>query len=238
MSDVMTAPPLTERKCQFETLFDASCIELIRLVPRNPYVRALILKLIGQMPGSELETFDQLKDWIERHCTQRVRPMPNQNRGRSADGGISISVEFSETERAGGLFRLRAGEMMSSGIGADDLIEIMQEVIEAGGRMDEVVDTIAGKIDDDAWNECDPEMDSYGDYNYSEHESSDSSDSRNQLFAQRHPQCGAHVPAGTTSRTVGGIINERKIMKLIKMNKPKVSDTKERARTPELSHRV
>ena len=178
MSDVMTAPPPTvERKCQFEAMFDASFIELIRLVPKNPFVRALILKLIGQLPSPELETFDQLKDWIERNCTQRVRPMPNQNRRRSADGGISISVEFSETENGRADYSVSRSGNDEFRIGADDLIEIVQEVIEAGGGMDEVVDFIAGKIDDDAWNECDPEMDSYGDYNYSEHESSDSSDS-------------------------------------------------------------
>ncbi len=178
MSDVMTAPPpLVERKCQFEEMFDASFIELIRFVPKNPFVRALILKLVGQMPGSELETFDQLKDWIERNCTQRVRPMPNQNRRRSADGGISISVEFSETENGRADYSVSRSGNDEFRIGAEDLIEIVQEVIEAGGSMDEVVDMIAGKIDDDAWNECDPEMDSYGDYNYSEHESSDSSDS-------------------------------------------------------------
>jgi len=37
-----------------------------------------------------------------------------------------------------------------------------------------VVDQIASRIDDDAWNECDPDMDSYGDYEYDEHESHDS----------------------------------------------------------------
>lgn len=177
MSDVMTAPPEVERKCQLEAMFDASFTELIRLVPRNPYVRALILKLVGQMPGSELETFDQLKDWLEHNCTHRVRPMPNQHRQRSADGGISINVEFSETENGRADYSVSRSGNDEFRIGAEDLIEIVQEVIEAGGSMDEVVDTIAGKIDDDAWNECDPEMDSYGDYNYSDHESSDSSDS-------------------------------------------------------------
>lgn len=177
MSDVMTAPPPVERKCQFEALFDASCIELIRLVPGNPLVRALILKLVGQMPGSELGTFDQLKDWLERNCTQRVRPMPNQNRRHSADGGISIRVEFSETENGRADYSVSRSGNDEFRIGAEDLIEIVQEIIEAGGSMDEVVDTIAGKIDNDAWNECDPDMDSDGDYNYSDHESSDSSDS-------------------------------------------------------------
>ena len=30
------------------------------------------------------------------------------------------------------------------------------------------------RIDDDAWNECDPSMESYGDYDYDEHDSNDS----------------------------------------------------------------
>lgn len=176
MSDVLTAPPVGERKCRFEELFDASCIELIRLVPGNPYVRALILKLTGKMPGAECHTFDQLKDWIEVNCEKRVRPLPNQNRRRNADGGISINVEFSETECGRADYsvpRWGTGEFQ---IGADDLFDIITDVIEAGGSMDEVIDTIAGRIDDDAWTQVEPDLDNYGDYNYSDHESSDSSD--------------------------------------------------------------
>lgn len=176
MSDVMTAPPPPERKCHFETLFDASCIELIRLAPRNPLVRALILKLTGQLPGPELETFEQLKDWIECHCTQRVRPMPNQNGRCSIAGGISINVEFSETEFGRASYSVPRWGSEEFRVGATDLLEIIEEVIEAGGSMDEVVDSIAGKIDDDGWNECEPSLDSYGDYTYTDEESSDSSD--------------------------------------------------------------
>lgn len=176
MSEVMTAPPPPERKCQFETLFDASCIDLIRLVPRNPSVRALILKLTGQLPDPGLETFDQLKDWIECHCTQRVRPLPNRNGRARGEGGISINVEFSETECGRASYSVPRWGSEEFRVGAADLLEIIEEVIEAGGSMDEVVDSVAGKIDDDAWNECEPDLDHYGDYTYTDEESSDSSD--------------------------------------------------------------
>ena len=42
-----------ERKCRIEEVFDQNFIELLGLVPRNPFVRALILKLTKKMPGPE-----------------------------------------------------------------------------------------------------------------------------------------------------------------------------------------
>jgi len=44
MSDTLTLPPPVERKCSIEEVFDAGFIELLKLVPANPYVRALVLK--------------------------------------------------------------------------------------------------------------------------------------------------------------------------------------------------
>jgi hypothetical protein len=63
MSGTMTLPnPVipAERKCRIEEVFDQGFIELLRLVPRNPYIRALILKLTKKMPGPECETFEQV----------------------------------------------------------------------------------------------------------------------------------------------------------------------------------
>ena len=74
-----------------------SFIELLRLVPANPFVRALILKLTGKMPGPECETFEQVKEWVETNCEKRVRPSSSRST-RVVDDGIAISVEFSETE--------------------------------------------------------------------------------------------------------------------------------------------
>lgn len=203
MSEVMTAPtPVVpvERKCKFEEVFDANFLELIRLVPRNSQVRALILKLAGRLPEPECETFEQLKDWVETHCEPRARPLLNRSGRRVPEEGISITVEFSETEYGRADYSVPRSGSAEFHIDAEDLLEMVQEAIESGGGMDEVVGVIAGKIDDDAWNQCEADLDTYGDYDYSEHESNDSADSessysrsdiRNAVLAfvrERHPE--------------------------------------------------
>ena len=90
-------------------------------------------------------------------------------------------------------------------IGAEDLIEMVQTAIDEGEGIDEVVDRVAEQIDDDAWNRCEPNMDDYGDYDYSDQESNDSGDSetefsgneiRNSVLTfvrERHPELAAEL---------------------------------------------
>jgi hypothetical protein len=175
MSEVMTLPAPTipvGRKCKMEEVFEPNFIELIRLVPANPYVRALILKLTGKMPRLEHQSFEQIQEWVETTCEKKAR--------KRAAGvyreGISIRVEFSETEYGRATYSVRRSGTDRFQISAEDLLEIVQEAINAGGGMDEAVERIAGKIDDDAWNQCEPNMDDYGEYDYGEHNSNDSED--------------------------------------------------------------
>jgi len=205
MSEVMTAPIPVVRKCRIEDVFDANFIELIRLVPRNPFVRALILKLTGKMPGSEQETFEQIKDWVETNCDKRARPASVRRGRNNLEGGIAINVEFSETEYGRADYSVPRSGSEEFRIGSEDLMEMVQEAIEAGGGIDEVVDVVAGKIDDDAWNQCNPDLDNYGDYDYDEHEATDSGNSetsysRNQIrnavlafVRERHPELAAEL---------------------------------------------
>ena len=194
-----------ERKCKIEEVFDQNFIELLRLVPRNPHVKALILKFTGKMPGPECGTFEQVKEWVEMNCEKKARSSPTRTSRRNADGGIVINVEFSETEYGRADYSVHRSGSEEFRIGAGDLIEMVQEAIEAGGGIDEIVDVIAGKIDDDAWNQCDPSMDHYGDYDYNEHEATDSGDSetdyskddiRNAVLVfvrERHPELAAEL---------------------------------------------
>lgn len=208
MSEVMTLPnPVipVERKCKIEEVFDPGFIEVVGLVPRNPYVRALILKLTGKMPGPECGTFEQLKEWVETNCEKKARSSPSRTSRSIPDDGITINVEFSETERGRADYSVPRSGSEEFRISAEDLMEIVQEAIDAGGGLNEVVDVVSGKIDDDAWNQCDPSMDNYGDYDYSEHESDDSADSettyskneiRSAVLAfvrERHPELAAEL---------------------------------------------
>jgi hypothetical protein len=205
MSEVMTAPVPAVRKCRIEDVFDANFLELLQLVPRNPLVRALILKLTGKLPGPEHETFEQLKDWVEATCDQRVRPTPLHRGRTNLEDGIAITVEFSETEYGRADYSVPRSGSEAFRVSAEDLMEMIQSAIDAGEGIDEVVDLIAGKIDDDAWSQCDPSLDNYGDYDYSEHDATDSGNcetsySRNQIrdrvlafVRQRHPELAAEL---------------------------------------------
>lgn len=209
MTEVMTAPepvaPVVQRKCRFEALFDVNFLELVRLVPRNPQVRALILKLTGLLPPLECETFEQLKDWVELNCEKRLKPSPTSTARHNREGGIVINVDFSETEYGRASYSVRRYGTESFRVGAAELLEIVQTVIDDGEGMDELLETIATRIDEDAWSQCDPRMDDSGDYDYSDHEESETSDSetsfsrndlRNALLAylrERHPELVAQL---------------------------------------------
>jgi len=170
MSEAILEAP--ERKCAIDQVFDASFIELLELVPTNPFVRAWVLKFTGKLPPEDCVTFELLKDWVEFNCVKRTRPKTKTN--SQADDGIGILVHFSETEYGRANYTVdRSGEDTFQ-VGQDELLALVQEAIDAGGGLSEVVDQIATRIDDDAWNECDPSMESYGDYDYDEHDSNDS----------------------------------------------------------------
>ena len=198
MSAVMVEPVVvTKRKCGIDEVFAGPFIELIALAPKNPVVRGLILAQTKKLPAPGCETFEQIKEWVETTCDKKVRP-PNSTR-TSARDGITIKVEFSETENGRADYAVTRSGSDEFALDADELLELVQDVINAGEGLDEVVEKIAEEIEDNAWNRCEPDLDNYGDYDYDDHNSSDSSDSttefsRNQIrdrllvfLRERHP---------------------------------------------------
>ena len=141
MSATMTLsnPVIPERSCQIEDVFDENFIELIELVPRNPHVRALILKLTRKMPGPECQTFEQLKEWVETNCEKRART-PQGRSTRAAENGIAISVEFSETEYGRANYSVRRSGSETFHLDAWDLVEMIHAAIADGDGMEEIVD--------------------------------------------------------------------------------------------------
>jgi len=207
MSAVLMLPSPTvsvERKCSIEEVFDQSFIELLRIVPANPFIRALILKLTGKMPESECETFEQIREWVETTCEKR-KSIPVRPVRRAAEGGISIRVEFSETEYGRADYSVRRYGSDLFHVDAADLIEIIRSAIDAEEGIDQVVDIIAEKVDDDAWNQCEPSMDTYGDYDYDDFDANDTGDSETEFsksqirdsvlvfLRERHPGLAAEL---------------------------------------------
>jgi hypothetical protein len=200
MSEVLTA-----RRCRFEDVFDANFIELVQLVPGNPYVRALILRFAGKLPGPDCATFEQIKEWVEVNCEKQPRATTSRTTRQNAEGGITIHVDFSETECGRASYSVRRYGSEDFQLGAEALMEIVREAIADGDGLDKIVEAVADKIDEDAWSECDPSMDDSGDHAYSDHESGDTDDSevnfsRPELrravltfVRERHPELAAEL---------------------------------------------
>lgn len=205
MSDTITLPPAAdlERKCTIEEVFEASFIELLKLVPANPYVRALVLKFTGKLPPQECDMFEPLKAWIESNCVKRFRKAaaPRQTEER----GIVVHVDFTDIEYGRANYSVSRSGREGFHFGGDDLLGIIRETIENGGGIAEVVEAIAERIDEDAWNECSPEMNDTGEFDYNDHDASDTGEEsidfskdeiRNavlQFIQERHPELAAEL---------------------------------------------
>src|SRR5579871_2028480 len=197
MNTVMTEPPAVVTRCRIDEVFASPFIELIALAPRNPVVRGLILSQTRKLPGPELETFEQIKTWVETTCEKRLRPL-HGNPVPSGEG-IAVKVTFSETERGRAYYSVPRSGTADYTVNEAELLVIVQEAIDAGQGMEAVLEQIATHIEENAWEQCDPSLEDYGEYDYDEHDCNDTTDgdvefSRTQLkervlgfLRDRHP---------------------------------------------------
>ena len=175
MNTTTIESPAMAPRCKIDEVFAGPFIELIGLAPRNPVVRGLILHQTGKLPGPERETFEQIKEWVETTCNKKLRP-PNAIREHLGDG-FAVKVEFSDTEYGRASYSVGRSATEEFRLDAEELLQIIQDAIDGGDRLDKVVDKLAELIDDDAWERCDPSLDDTGAYQYDNHEATDSDNS-------------------------------------------------------------
>ena len=175
MTAVMEAP-ITQRQCRIEEVFTTSFIELLAMAPRNAIVRSLVLSLTRKMPPMDCSTYEGIKDWVEFNCEKR----PN---GSSRDTGITISVQFEDREYGRATYSVSRCGTESFHMDSSELLALAQEAVAGGDKLDRLVDSIASAVRERAWDECDPSMEDYGDYDYSEHDQ-DEAESREVEFSK------------------------------------------------------
>jgi hypothetical protein len=163
---------IMERRCEIDQVFARPFIELISLAPRNPVVRGLILAQTGRLPASDCDTFESVKQWVETTCERKVQPT-HIVRGAAGDG-ITVKVEFSETEYGRVHYSVPRSGTDEFALDADELLELVRKVINEGGSLDAVVEKIAELIHEDAWSRCEPDLEDAGDYAYEDFDSSGS----------------------------------------------------------------
>jgi len=162
-------------RCKIDEVFAGPFIELIGLAPRNPVVRGLILHQTGKLPGPERLTFESIKEWVETTCIPRA--IGGAKAGGPASPGFAVSVEFSDTEYGRANYSVARSATEEFKLDTEELLRIVREVIDDGEQLDQVVDKLAELIDDVAWDRCEPSLDDTGDYEYDNHDSSDTDNS-------------------------------------------------------------
>jgi hypothetical protein len=164
--------PAVERRCRIDEVFSGGFIELLAMAPRNPIVRGLILALTRKIPPADCENFDQVKDWVEANCEKRRVASLNR---RDDHEGISIAVEFSDTEYGNANYSVSRSASDQFRLDEEELVEMTQGAIDEGEGLDSLVESIATKIESCAWDRCEPSMDCGDDYEYDEHSQEDTS---------------------------------------------------------------
>ena len=183
MNATMTESPAAAHRCKIEEVFAGPFIELIGLAPKNPVVRGLILHQTGKLPGAERQTFEAIKEWVELTCHPRAGAGHQAKASGLAEEAFAVKVEFSDTEYGRANYSVGRSATEEFRLAADEVLGIVREVIDDGYKLDKVVDRLAELIDAEAWERCDPSLDDSGDYEYDNHDSTDSENS-NAEFSQ------------------------------------------------------
>jgi hypothetical protein len=169
MFAIMQAP-VVERRCLIEEVFTMNFIELLAMAPRNPIVRGLLLALTRKMPPPECQDYDQIKDWVELNCDRKLRP---QNALPAATEGIPISVDFSDTEYGRASYSVSRSGTEQFLLDEAELVDMVQGTLDADEGLDSLVESVARQIKESAWDRCDPSMQDSNDYDYMEHDRTD-----------------------------------------------------------------
>ena len=152
-------------------MFTKSFIELISMAPRNPVVRSLILALTRKMPPPDRQSFDEIKQWVETSCEKKGRRPADP--AIASNEGISIPVQFSDREYGRANYTVNRYSDEEYRLTEEELLEVVEEVRDGGGSFDALVDRVVGRVKETAWDRCDPCMDDDGEYDYDEHDSTD-----------------------------------------------------------------
>lgn len=77
--------------CKLENYFNADFIELMSAAPNNNVIRAHMMRILKLQPAAELDTFEKLKEWVEKTFPKRgpsLKYKPNP-RYTSANAGLA-----------------------------------------------------------------------------------------------------------------------------------------------------
>jgi hypothetical protein len=154
--------------------FDEAFIGLMQDSPTNPLIRGYIMKKVKAMPEASLDTFDKLKEWIEKTFPiPQARMKLTKGKARPVNVGepsVTIKFEFQDVETGRARYSVTRYGTDNVEITLDDL----REQIENGVSKQELIDELIsnqqqGEFPNMEWSDDGPD--------YEEHDSNDVRDS-------------------------------------------------------------
>lgn len=148
-------------KQRFELMLSATLQNLIRLEPRNPAVRALILRQTGYNVPPELETFDAVKNWLE--CQEPLVKAPVEILVPvDASEFVTGTCSYSQWENGHGRVKLTSDDVVALAADADGDYDEFRQLLH-----DKIVDLARDTIQLDHTD--DAEFDDYHEKDRSEY---------------------------------------------------------------------
>lgn len=194
------------RKSKIELMLPPGLHELAKLAPTNPTVRAGLMSLVGQLPPTEADTYEKIKDWIEfnfdkpvgletspdPHPLWQVAPEPTP----PPNVAFQVDVEFTDTEYG----RCRYSVDRTGGGLWNVTEEQIRRALARSTTIGDAVVWLVREIRSNAWDEIDPDMDcnweeeSTDDHESSDTDNSDTSVDRDQVLNQLKAWAIEHLP--------------------------------------------
>jgi hypothetical protein len=191
------------RKCLIEQVLPKTVIKLLELAPANEIARAHALSRLTVPIPNECQTFEQIKEWIEKEVEPSrarlvyeqyieppqtpvnpaqlmqidVAPPPAVN--RHDDGrGFNIDVERSETEHGTCNYSVRCHGETTAHVTTDMIRNAVSRAIDEGMSIRRAVNELEGIIIDEIEVETFPDED---DYDYHNHNATDATDNTTEI---------------------------------------------------------
>lgn len=176
--DQESAAEILKRKCSITALLGKSLVELLQAAPLNPTGRARILAITGQMPPDTITTYDELKAWVESNCEPKTKPGGPVRPGAPQPlNGIVVQVRFREDETGSCSYSCLNTALANYEITPDMINNLMDE----GGNLNDLANEILTHIQEHAWDDVDPDMESC-DYEHDDYNTSGTDNRRTDLY--------------------------------------------------------
>ena len=163
---VTEAPAAPVIKSRIEEHFAPSFVELIKLSPNNPIVRAQMMRILLKEPPKEIDGYEALKNWVEENFESKAK---NATIKRSI-GSNTFRTEWNLSDNEYGRcdYSVSRNGSYTCSVAIDDI----QAWIDDGKSIQEITDMIYDEVSENYDSSC---ME-YNNYDYDNEESDNTDD--------------------------------------------------------------